>query len=95
MPIKPFQYYIFGYRDFVLKTASGLDSFSSDAASIYLNVIRHHLEGNSNFVIPIFDLLKDSINYVAENQELYEAHEYIYGSFIELRKKIFQLAEQH
>jgi hypothetical protein len=94
MPIKPFQYYIQGFQEYVLNL--GLESWEkSDAASVYLRVIFNVLEENPDFVTPIFDQLKDSINYVAENQVLYEADEDIYGSFIELRKKIFQLAGQH
>jgi hypothetical protein len=65
MPIKPFQYYILGYRDFVLKRDfESLDS--PDAASIFLNLIYKHLEKNQHFVIPIFNQIKDSIDYVAE-----------------------------
>jgi hypothetical protein len=95
MPIKPFQYYIFGFRDFVLTKAFRLDSFGSDAASIYLGVILDHLEKNPSFVTPIFDQLKESIDYVAKNQVLYDANEEIYGSFIELRERIYQLAGQN
>jgi hypothetical protein len=94
MPIKPFQYYIFGLCDYVLKKDFGFFD-NSDAASVYLNLILDTLEKKPNFVIPIFDQLKDSISYVAENQALYDADEDIYGSFFELRKKIFQLAGQH
>ncbi|MEQ1545449.1 hypothetical protein [Methyloglobulus sp.] len=94
MPIKPFQYYVLGFRDYVLNM--GVEIWGrSDAASVYLNVILNVLEKKPAFVIPIFDQLKDSINYVAENQALYDADQAIYGSFIERRKKIFQLAGQH
>jgi hypothetical protein len=93
MPMKPLQYYIFGLRNFLLNSDTGPND-KSDEASIYLNVILFHLEKNPEFISPIFDKLKVSINYIAENQALYEADENIYGNFFDRRKKIFQLLEQ-
>lgn len=94
MPIIPFQYYIIGFRDYVFNCVKSESWNNPDAASVYLRIILCNLEERPHFVIPIFEQLKDSIEFVAENQALYEADEDIYGSFIELKDKVFQLAGQ-
>ena len=92
MPIKPFQYYIFGYRDFVL--ARDFDNYeASDAASSFLNLVISKLKEQPEFVKPILPDLMEDIEFIANNQELYEADESIYGNFKEKLQTIMSLSE--
>lgn len=80
MPVKAFQYYIFGLRDYVMKRNFGyLDS--SDAASCFLGLVLEKLESEPSKIIPVLSELIPSLEFVSNNQKLYEANEEIYGSF--------------
>jgi hypothetical protein len=80
MPKRPFQYYICGFRDFVMRQDFGLCE-SADAASSFLNLIVHKLENQPDFILPILQQLLPDIEFIANNQELFEADEEIYGNF--------------
>nr|WP_159063700.1 hypothetical protein [Thaumasiovibrio occultus] len=89
MPTKPFQYYMLGFRDFIL--TGELDHFSAaDAASSYIRLIERMLERAPSDLLPIFAELRDSIDYVVENQVKFAADEAIYGSFSEIRAQILE-----
>jgi len=94
MPKKPFQYYILGFRDFVLARNFGYLE-SSDAASSFLLLVLNKLEKQPEFIMPIYPALSAAVKFVAENQSLYEANEAIYGNFIELLNKIKTCLEKH
>ncbi|AJQ97204.1 hypothetical protein [Gynuella sunshinyii] len=80
MPKKPFQYYIFGFRDYVINGDFGFYE-RSDAASAFLELILIKLKKQPDYVLPVLpDLFKD-IEYIANHQALYEADEDIYGNF--------------
>lgn len=89
MPEKPFQYYILGFRDYVINGNFGFYE-SSDAASSFLQLILRKLKQQPDHILPVLpDLYKD-IEYIANNQKLYEADEDIYGNFMDLLAEINQ-----
>ena len=91
MPLVPFQYYIFGLRDYVIKKEWGFCD-GSDAASCYLGLIKEKLEQSPLFINPILDELLPSLNYVANNQLEYEADESIYGNFQDQYREIIRIS---
>jgi len=91
MPKKPFQYYIFGFRDYVINGDFGSYE-SSDAASSFLQLILHKLKEQPDHILPVLPGLLKDIEYVAKNQALYDADEDIYGNFIEVLAEIKQYA---
>ena len=92
MPKIPFQYYIFGLRDYVMERNFGFYD-SSDAASCFLGLISEKLKKQPHYVKPVFQELLPSLRFVSENQELYDADIDIYGSFIEKYNEIISLFE--
>ena len=91
MPKKPFQYYVFGFRDFVIQQNFGICE-SSDAASSFLNLILYKLEKQPDFILPVIEKLFPDIEFIADNQVLYDADEDIYGNFQEKFANIKKLA---
>ncbi len=87
MPTVPLQYYIFGLRDFVLGRDWG-DEAGSDAASCYINLVLEKLEEAPDVIKPVIQELMPSIKYIAQNQKSFDADEKIYGSFLDIFKKI-------
>ena len=94
----PFQYYIFAFRNFVLSPElihdESASSWTSDAASSFLNLIEEKLETARDHIRPIMPDLMPAIEYVATHQALYKANEEIYGSFSEKLEKIKKLYEK-
>ena len=91
MPKKPFQYYIFGFRDYVKNGEFGFYE-SSDAASSFLRLILHKLKEQPDHILPVIPELFKDIEYIANNQALYDADEDIYGNFTELLSEIKRYA---
>lgn len=87
MPIKPFQYYMLGFRDYVIGKDFG-DYEDADAASTFLHLVLHKLKEQPEFVNSLMDDLMSDIEFVASNQLLYDADEDIYGNFLDLLNKI-------
>lgn len=92
MPIKPFQYYVFGFRDFVRKGDFGFYE-SSDAASAFLGLILQKLKEQPSHILPVIPELMKDIEYIAENQSMYEADIDIYGDFMGIYNEIVSLAK--
>ena len=92
MPERPFQYYVAGLRDYVLaRKFRRLDS--SDAASCFLELILEKLECQPERIVPVMGELTEAISFVAEHQKEYDADEDIYGNFLDLKERIFELYE--
>lgn len=91
MPKKPFQYYIFGFRDYVMNGDFGFYE-SSDAASAFLGLILYKLKEQPDYILPVLEALFKDIEYIANNQAVYDADEDIYGNFKELLAEIKQYA---
>jgi hypothetical protein len=90
MPKKPFQYYIFGFRDYVIRRDFGFYE-SSDAASSFLRIVLLKLREQPEFILPVLSKLMPDIEFIANNQELYDADIDIYGDFKELLHQIKEL----
>ena len=94
MPEVPFRYYMFGFRDFVMAKEFGfLDA--SDAASCFLGLVLEKLEKQPRHIVPLMPELLPAIEYVAQNQSLFEAEESIYGNFLERLARIQTLYAPH
>jgi len=99
MPEVPFQYYVLGFRDFILTWQFVPDSDpesceGSTAASCFINLVLRKLEKQPEIVLPIMPELLPAARYVAENQASFNAGEDIYGSFHETLKRIEALCNQ-
>lgn len=92
MPRKPFQYYVFGFRDFVHNGDFGFYE-SSDAASAFLGLILQKLKEQPSHILPVISELLKDVEYIAKNQDMYEADSDIYGNFIDIYNEILILAK--
>lgn len=94
MPDVPFRYYILGFRDFI--AAKQFDFLSgSDAASCFLGLVLEKLERNPRVIVPVMPDLLPTLEYVAQNQALFDAKEEIYGNFLEKLFRIQTLYEPY
>jgi len=91
MPIRAYQYYIFGLRDYVRNRDFDVLE-SSDAASCFIKLALEKLKDAPNSILPILDELLPDLEYVANNQDLYEAEVDIYGDFKNIYKEILIVA---
>src|SRR5579862_2904571 len=87
MPEVPFRFYILGFRDFVMAKNFGFMN-ASDAASCFLGLVLEKLDKHPQHIIPIMPDLLPALEYVAQNQSLFEADESIYGNFVEKLSRI-------
>lgn len=87
MPRVPFQYYMLGFRDSVVSLRH--DEFvKADSGSCFLRLILHKLKHERDDIIPIMDSLVDALDFIADNQDRYDADIDIYGDFKEIRDSI-------
>jgi len=87
MPEVPFQYYVLGFRDFVM--AGEFDEFeAANAANCFLVLVLEKLEIQPRFILPVMPQLISAVRRVATNQASFDAIESIYGSFPEKLKRI-------
>lgn len=87
MPDEVFQYYILGFRDFIM--AGNFQLFDdADAASSFIKLIEYKLENSFSTISPLMTELMPSITYVCENQDKFGASVDTYGDFREKLKKI-------
>lgn len=90
MPEKAFQYYMLGFRDYVMTEDFGFYD-EADASCCFLELIIQKLEEQPNHIISILSELMEAAEYVGNNQSKYDADKDIYGSFKEKLHKIKQL----
>jgi hypothetical protein len=69
MPRVRFEYYMLGFRDFVMAGDFG-DNFASDAANCFLDLVAKKLEKLPHDIVPIMPELLPSIERLARNQTL-------------------------
>ena len=81
MPEVPFQYYMLGFRDFVM--GGNFRNYASDSASCFLGLVLEKLENHPRQIVPIMAELLPAIEYVAQHQSAFDAKESIYGNFLE------------
>jgi hypothetical protein len=92
MPEIPFRYYMLGYRDFVVARDSD-ECTTSDAAGCFLNLVTQKLEQEPRHIVPIMPELLPALEYVATDQEEFEAEIEIYGNFPKQLARIRELYE--
>jgi len=87
MPEIPFRYYMIGFRDAVMAGAfEHLEA--ANAASCFLRLILEKLEKEPQHIILVMPQLMEAIDHIAKNQSSLEAHEDIYGNFLEMSARI-------
>jgi hypothetical protein len=72
MPAIPFQYYMIGFRDFVL-AGEVAETWTPDAANCFLNLILEKLEKQPEYIVPIMSQLLSAVRQVAANQASFGA----------------------
>jgi hypothetical protein len=91
MPLIPFQYYMFALRDYVMSDRVLISEMSSDAASCFLGLVLLKLNEEPASIFPIMEDMIPAVQYVASNQEIFDADIDIYGNFaeklIDIKKK--------
>jgi len=92
MPIKPFQYYVFGFKQFI-ESGQFDELDASDVASCFIRLIEDMLIRKPAYVKPILNELLSTLKHVAENQADYDADEEIYDNFNEIFENIQKLAK--
>ncbi len=93
MPLIPFQYYIFGLKQYI--DTGNIDQFDKpDTANCFIELVEDKLKKQPEYIRPILMKLMPTIEYVVNNQILFEADIDIYGDFNEKLKIIKQLAEE-
>jgi hypothetical protein len=94
MPVKPFQYYILGFRDYILHRNFKAED-PSDAASCFIGLVEEKLKIEPRFIMPVIHELMKTLIFIAEHQREFDADEDIYGSFGEALVRINQLIKLH
>jgi len=87
MPIAPFQFYIKAYVNYLKSKTSAEDA---DAASCFLNLIDFKLDYEKSHLKPILETIRETVEYIGENQKKFDAEVEIYGNFKSKSKKILQ-----
>jgi hypothetical protein len=82
MPRPVFQYYMLGFKDF-MEAAHFQEYSDSDAASCFLNLVERKLSKKADDIMPIIDELLPTIEFVARNQDKFNAYKDIFGDFEE------------
>ena len=84
-PAAVFNYYVFCFANFLASPESDGDS---DAASVFLNLVRTRIAEDPASLSNVFDDLKPYLDLVAGRQLFYVADEDVYGNFSDLRDEI-------
>jgi hypothetical protein len=84
-PRKVFQYYVLAFARYVLSEKAVGDS---DSASSFFTLLKAREKRDSGSVKEIFDSLLKTVNFIANNQEYYDADISIYGDFKERAQEI-------
>jgi len=87
MPVIPFRYYMLGFMKFVMSGNFEICG-SSDAASCFLDLVKEKLIEYPEHILPIMDELYPAVEYVAKNQQKYDADLEIYGDFLQIFENI-------
>ena len=91
VPRSVFQYYVFAWID--LFESPGESVGQSDCASVFLNLLRDREEADPGSVAEIYAELRVTVEYVAANQEFFDADVDIYGDFRDRAADIKALCE--
>ncbi|ASF45345.1 hypothetical protein [Methylovulum psychrotolerans] len=93
MPAIPFRYYMLGFKDFVV--SSRFDELDApDVANCYISLVEDKLKDAPEHILPIFDKLLGTAEYIANHQDDYGASVHIYGDFQDKLTLIKELARK-
>lgn len=81
MPTTPFRYYLLALRNYVTSKSVLGNDMAPDAASSFLNLVAEKLRDSFDSIAPVMDEIMPGVEYVASNQETYDADVDIYGDF--------------
>lgn len=90
MPRRAFQYYVLAFSQFVMSDAARGDS---DAASAFLGLLLNREKRDAGSVGQVFDDLQAAVEFVASNQEHFDAEPPIYGVFRERAEQVRALVK--
>lgn len=91
MPVKPFQFYLPAYMDYLKSEESEGDS---DGASCFISLISHKLGTESKDLTELWPIIENTLEIVKSKQDWYDASEDIYGNFPNRVKKIYKKANK-
>lgn len=80
MPKVPFQYYIFGFKNYIDKEDFP-DGEQDEAVAYFLDTVIFAIKNHPEYILPIMDKLMSTIEYIADNQAKFDADIEIYGDF--------------
>lgn len=83
MPGIPFRYYMLAFRNYVISKGLLSNDMASDATSSFLDLIVEKLAKSPESIRPILGELMPAVEYVANNQTLFNADKEIYGDFLD------------
>jgi len=93
MTIKPFQYYMIGFKQYLMSIEFDEDS-AADAVSCFIRLVEEKLTNKPEYIIPIMDEIYPVVQHIAEHQLDYDADLIIYGDFTEMLSRILVLYEK-
>jgi hypothetical protein len=88
MPRAAFQYYVFAFVEYIRSSEAEGDS---DAGSVFLRLLASREKKDPGSVKTIYSELRETVNFVAGNQEYFDASPDIYGSFNDLEAEVDRL----
>jgi hypothetical protein len=88
MPRAAFQYYVFAFVEYIRSSEAEGDS---DAGSVFLRLLASREKKDPGSVKTIYSELRETVNFVAANQEYFDASPDIYGSFNDLEAEVDRL----
>ncbi len=92
MPPEPFRYYLGAFAAYLSRGEALKDDMASDAASSFLHLVEEKLADAPQIIAPILEEMLPVAEYVAQNQDLFDADVDIYGNFLERYEQIKKLA---
>ncbi len=90
MPRRAFQFYVMAFAQFVRSDAARGDS---DTASAFLTLLLNREQRDPGSVGQVFEALQPAVEFVASNQEHFDANPAIYGVFKERAEQVRDLVK--
>ena len=92
IPRKAFQYYVVAFAEYLMSAeAKG----GCDAASSFLRLLISREKRDPGSVVEIYPKLAKTVDFLAANQEHFDAEIDIYGSFADLAHEIRKVCNKH
>src|SRR5262245_39426449 len=85
MPRAAFQYYVFAFVEYICSAQAKHDA---DAGSVFLRLLANREQKDPGSVKAIYLELRETVSFVAQNQEYFDASPDIYGDFRNLGAEV-------